>query len=171
MWSGAWKLFAAKPLPSVTPLQPWKKLIVVFWRFAKGATKRPRRPIAARVRRTAWQRNGPTYCPLCPPLTPPVRPHARVDKYATVIVDQNHYSVPDVYVGKMVFVKVYSGRLQCFFEGSKVAEHPRLTGSHEWSMELAHYLATLKKKPGALAGSQALQLSKQKTAKYLPHLL
>jgi hypothetical protein len=38
-------------------------------------------------------------------------------------------------------------------------------------MELAHYLATLKKKPGALAGSQALQLSKQKTAKYLPHLL
>ncbi|BCV20547.1 hypothetical protein hamaS1_06160 [Moorella sp. Hama-1] len=38
-----------------------------------------------------------------------------------------------------------------------MAEHPRLTGSREWSMQLAHYLTTLKKKPGALAGSQALQ--------------
>ena len=100
--------------------------------------------------------------PSLPPFDAARTHHARVDKYATVIVDQNHYSVPDVYVGKMVFVKVYSGRLQCFFEGSKVAEHPRLTGSHEWSMKLAHYLATLKKKPGALAGSQTLQQADKK---------
>lgn len=100
--------------------------------------------------------------PSLPPFDAARTRQARVDKYATVVVDQNHYSVPDVYVGKVVLVKVYSGRIQCFYEGSKVAEHPRLTGNREWSMELAHYLTTLKKKPGALAGSQALQQADKK---------
>jgi hypothetical protein len=82
--------------------------------------------------------------------------HARVDKYATVVVDQNHYSVPDHLVGKLVLVKIYSVRIQCFYEETKVAEHNRLVGCHEWRLELVHYLETLKKKPGALAGSTAL---------------
>ncbi|MGF7049460.1 transposase [Paenibacillus sp. DS2015] len=82
--------------------------------------------------------------------------HARVDKYATVVVDQNHYSVPDHLVGKLVFVKIYSGLIQCFVEETKIAEHHRLVGCHEWRLELGHYLETLKKKPGALAGSTAL---------------
>ena len=100
--------------------------------------------------------------PSLPPFDAARTRQARVDKYATVVVDQNHYSVPDVYVGKVVLVKVYSGCVQCFYEGSQVAEHPRLTGSREWSMQLAHYLTTLKKKPGALAGSQALQQADKK---------
>jgi transposase len=82
--------------------------------------------------------------------------HARVDKYATVVVDQNHYSVPDHLVGKLVLVKIYSVCIQCFYEETKVAEHNRLVGCHEWRLELVHYLETLKKKPGALAGSTAL---------------
>jgi hypothetical protein len=81
---------------------------------------------------------------------------ARVDKYSTVVVDQNHYSVPDHLVGKRAFIKIYSGRIQCFHEQVKIAEHDRLVGCHEWRLELSHYLETLKKKPGALAGSTAL---------------
>lgn len=87
---------------------------------------------------------------------------ARVNKYATVIVDQNHYSVPDHLVNKMVTVKIYATRIQCFYEDRKIAEHLRLTGHHEWRLELAHYLETLKKKPGALAGSLALQQVNEK---------
>ncbi|NEW04707.1 IS21 family transposase [Paenibacillus sp. SYP-B3998] len=86
---------------------------------------------------------------------------ARVDKYATVIVDQNHYSVPDHFVGQLA-IKVYSGRIQCFHDGRQVAEHARLVGCHEWRLELSHYLETLKKKPGALAGSTALQQAQTK---------
>lgn len=82
--------------------------------------------------------------------------HARVDKYATVVVDQNHYSVPDHLVGRLVLVKIYSNRIQCFYEEMKIAEHMRLVGCHEWRLELIHYLETLKKKPGALAGCTAL---------------
>lgn len=87
---------------------------------------------------------------------------ARVDKYATVVVDQSHYSVPDTLVGRYVQVKIYSTRVQCFYEGQKVAEHERLTGCHEWRLDLEHYLQTLQKKPGALAGSAALQQADQR---------
>jgi hypothetical protein len=81
--------------------------------------------------------------------------NARVDRYSTVVVD-HHYSVPDHLVGKLVVVKIYSVRIQCFYEETKVAEHDRLVGCHEWRLGLVHYLETLKKKPGALAGSTAL---------------
>lgn len=89
--------------------------------------------------------------------------HARVDKYSTVVVDQSHYSVPDHLVGKLIRVKIYSGRIQCFYEEVKVAEHNRLIGCHEWRLELVHYLETLKKKPGALAGSTALAQAQSQT--------
>ncbi len=88
--------------------------------------------------------------------------HPRVDKYSTIIVDQNRYSVPDYLVGEQIMAKVYSDRLVCFHKTTKVAEHKRLTGCHEWRLELAHYLDTLKKKPGALASSMAMQQAAQK---------
>jgi len=91
--------------------------------------------------------------------------YARVDKYSTVVIDQNHYSVPDNLVGKQVLVRIYSNRVLCFYEDEKVAEHKRLTGCHEWRLELEHYLDTLKKKPGALAGSTALRQADAKIQK------
>lgn len=91
--------------------------------------------------------------------------YCRVDKYSTVIVDQNRYSVPDHLVGEQLMVKVYSTQLLCFYQEVKVAAHDRLTGSHEWRLELNHYLETLRKKPGALAGSAALQQAQRKTKK------
>jgi len=88
--------------------------------------------------------------------------HPRVDKYSTIRIDQNRYSVPDHLVGEQVLVKVYSNRVIGFYKTEKIAEHKRLTGSHEWRLELTHYLETLKKKPGALAGSLAMQQAEQK---------
>lgn len=68
-------------------------------------------------------------------------------------------------VGEIIKVKIYSNRVLCFNEESKVAEHLRLTGSHEWSLHLDHFIETLKKKPGALAGSTALQQADEKIKK------
>lgn len=104
----------------------------------------------------------PYLLPLPPMFDAARTVYARVDKYATVVVDQNHYSVPDHLVGQLVMVKIYSTNIQCFHQEVKIAEHPRLTGNHEWRLELGHYLETLKKKPGALAGSVALQQANQK---------
>ncbi|MDD2585176.1 MAG: IS21 family transposase [Syntrophomonadaceae bacterium] len=81
----------------------------------------------------------------------------RVDKYSTICVDNCHYSVPDVYVGEFIFTKIYTSQIHCYHNGEKIAQHERKYGHNEWSIKIEHYLRTLKKKPGALAGSTALQ--------------
>ena len=121
--------------------------------------KRNQKPQRDYQEQTAQERleQERAYLLYLPPLFDAARvDYFRVDKYATVVVGQNHYSVPDRLVGKKIMVKLYSTWMQCFYEETKVAEHHRLTGSHEWSLQLEHVLDTLEKKPGAVAGSTAL---------------
>lgn len=80
----------------------------------------------------------------------------RVNKYSVITVNSCYYSVPDKYVGKLVLAKIYSNEIRCFYDGELIAVHNRKMGSNAWSIELNHYLKTLKKKPGALASSVAL---------------
>jgi hypothetical protein len=81
---------------------------------------------------------------------------SRVDKYATISYRTNRYSVPDHLVGEFVEVSVHSRELQIYFQNQRVATHERSYEKHSWNIDIEHYLATFKKKPGALAGSQAL---------------
>ena len=81
----------------------------------------------------------------------------RVDKYSTISVDECRYSVPDKYVGEFVFTKIYTDKIICFYDGIKIAAHTRKYGLHEWSIDINHYLNTLKRKPGALANSVAIK--------------
>lgn len=86
----------------------------------------------------------------------------RVSKYSTITVNSCHYSVPDQFVGKMILTKIYTGQIICYWEGQVVAKHVRKLGHSEWSIQLEHYLNTLKKKPGALASSVALHQANPK---------
>lgn len=86
-----------------------------------------------------------------------------VGKWSTVCVKGNHYSVPDRLVGQRVIVKLYSDRLVMVHDRQKMAVHERLASQGNWSLKLEHYLTTLLRKPGALAGSVALQ--------QVPHLI
>ena len=86
-----------------------------------------------------------------------------VGKWSTVCVKGNHYSVPDRLVGQRVIVKLYSDRLVMVKDRQQVAVHERLSNRGNWALQLEHYLATLLRKPGALAGSVALQ--------QVPHLI
>lgn len=81
----------------------------------------------------------------------------RVDKYSTVCIDTCHYSVPDVYVEEFLLVKIYTTHIYCYYKNQKVALHKRQYGFGKWSIQIAHYIRTLKRKPGALAGSMALE--------------
>jgi hypothetical protein len=81
----------------------------------------------------------------------------RVDKYATIQVDQCRYSVPEFFVGQMLFTKVYSSQIRIFHDDRVIAEHPRLQGCKEWSIHIHHYCRTFSRKPGALAHSYALE--------------
>jgi transposase len=81
----------------------------------------------------------------------------KVDKYSVISYAKNRYSVPDHLVGKMVDIKVYPEKLYCYYENQKICEHERQYTRQGWYINLDHYLYTLNRKPGALAGSQALE--------------
>jgi len=79
-----------------------------------------------------------------------------VDAYSTINVDTCRYSVPEQYVGQRLQVRVYPDRIVGYADGQRVCQHQRHHGTREWSMTLTHYVRTLTRKPGALAGSLAL---------------
>ena len=81
----------------------------------------------------------------------------RVNKYSVVTIDENKYSVPDSLVGKFVTAKVYPSNILIYHDNKKQAQHIRSFGSHTWNIEINHYLNTLKKKPGAIHRSTAMQ--------------
>ncbi len=93
----------------------------------------------------------------------------RVDKYSTVSVSQNHYSVPDSLVGKMLLVKAYTDKIIVYHENTIVAVHTRSYLNHDWCIKLNHYLKTLYRKPGALHKSTALLQSDTKIKKIFEH--
>lgn len=81
----------------------------------------------------------------------------RVDKLSTISYLQNRYSVPDYLVLKPVDIKVFTDKLEIFYNNKLVASHTRLYGNQEWSIDIMHYTKTLSKKPGALKGSLAFE--------------
>ncbi len=83
--------------------------------------------------------------------------HLRVDKYATICFGTNRYSVPDHLSGRMVFVKVYASHLRIYENNTVVCTHQRSYERYGWQIDLNHYLTTLHRKPGAVAGSVALK--------------
>ena len=80
----------------------------------------------------------------------------RVDKYSTISYRTNRYSVPDHLTGEFVDVSIHSNALHVFYRNNKVAFHSRSFAKHHWTVDMEHYLATFKRKPGALEGSVAL---------------
>ena len=97
----------------------------------------------------------------------------RVDKYATICVKTNHYSVPEEFTGKMVDVKLYADRLDIYYNDLAFWSHQRRHTKFKWYLYLGHYLETLRRKPGALKGAQALDQAshdlKSIYAKYFSH--
>jgi len=88
----------------------------------------------------------------------------KVDKYSTISVDTNHYSVPDKYSQKAVKVKLYPKKIIIYDmkTNKKAGRHERIDQKGAWQMDITHYLKTLKRKPGAIANSVALdQAQKQ----------
>ncbi len=101
------------------------------------------------------QEEGDYLLPLPPRYDTARITEARVDRYACITVDGNHYSVPDYLVGKFVFIKIYPDRIICYHSEKKIVSHKRKYGRKKWSIDITHYLRTLKLKPGALKRSTA----------------
>lgn len=87
----------------------------------------------------------------------PVKPYettkcceARVDHFATVSFETNHYSVPVPLVGKMVTVKASALMVTISHRGEEVASHPRCYQKYQTRYQLAHYLPLLEIRPGSV---------------------
>ena len=80
----------------------------------------------------------------------------KVDKYATVVANKVHYSVPDSYVGKKVDVRIFTNRVEIYDGGTLIAKHTRHYKQGDYVLDIFHYLHTMSRKPGSLAQSTAL---------------
>ena len=87
--------------------------------------------------------------------------NCKVDKYSTISFGTNRYSVPDHMIGKMVFAKIYSQQIKIYDTDNVLCHHNRLYERFSWQINLNHYLMTLRRKPGAVAGSIALKQAPQ----------
>lgn len=102
----------------------------------------------AKEKELLWQSKGQLACSDSEQL--------RVDKYATISYSTNRYSVSDKLVGCFVDIKIFSNKIEVYYQNNLIASHQRDYGKHQWIIDIEHYLDTFKKKPGALCGSVAL---------------
>lgn len=83
------------------------------------------------------------------PLDTYFTPTYKVNKYGFIHVDSNFYSVPDYLVGKGVTVRKNIDQIKVYFDHRFLFKAKRLIGRHHYHIDIYHYLATLKKKPGS----------------------
>ena len=65
------------------------------------------------------------------------------------MADKNHYSVPVCYVSLKVRLELTIDRINIFYDGRKIASHPRVFGNNKWQLDPQHYLELIRHKPGA----------------------
>jgi len=79
-----------------------------------------------------------------------------VNTTGCVKVLMNWYSVP-LTAGTEVEAKIHASYIEVWRQGKCVARHERCFGRQQKVLDLNHYLETLERKPGALAGATALE--------------
>jgi transposase len=79
------------------------------------------------------------------------------DKYSTIIVEKNRYSVPTHLAGFPFRIICRIDELEFFANGKRVAVHPRLYGSGKWQLDPDHYLELLRQRPLAFDSARAIK--------------
>jgi len=81
----------------------------------------------------------------------------RADKYATVIVDKNRYSVPSCYAGFKLKVVLHVDRVEIFTGAKKLASHGRMYGNNKWCLIADHYLELIQQRPMAFHSARPIR--------------
>jgi hypothetical protein len=96
-------------------------------------------------------------------LSLPARPYnnyklisARVDKYQTVKINTNRYSVPHRYVKETVVIEVGIADVRVTYKNELISKHAREYEKDKWILDPWHYMPVLERKPGALKTSRVL---------------
>jgi hypothetical protein len=95
----------------------------------------------------------------------------RADKYATVIVDKNRYSVPSRYAGFRVKALRHADRVEIFIGAKRVATHERSYGNNKWILNPDHYLELLEQRPMAFNSARPIRQWRKSWSQSLNTLL
>ncbi len=95
----------------------------------------------------------------------------KVDKYATVIVDKNRYSVPSRYSGFKAKVLLGVDRVEIFVCGKKQATHERVYGNNKWCLKPEHYLALIQQRPMSFNSARPIRQWREMWPESLHRLL
>lgn len=85
----------------------------------------------------------------------------RIDKYATVRVDKNRYSVPSRYAGFSANVSGYADRVEIFAGLKRIAVHERSYGNNKWILNPDHYLELIRERPMAFNSARPIRQWRQ----------
>lgn len=96
---------------------------------------------------------------------------ARVDKYATVTVDKNRYSVPWRYAGRRLKIIAHVDRVEIFSGGKRLAVHERLFANNKWSLAPEHYLELIEQRPMAFSSARVIRQWREHWPQSLHQLL
>jgi hypothetical protein len=96
---------------------------------------------------------------------------SKADKYATVMVDKNRYSIPTSCAGFAIKSVIYVDRVELFAGGKKLATHPRVFGNNKWQLNPDHYLELIQQRPMAFNSCRPIRQWRQSWPESLNALL
>jgi transposase len=95
----------------------------------------------------------------------------KVDKYATVVVDKNRYSVPSRFAGFKARVLLYVDRVELYIGGCKRAVHERVYGNNKWCLKPEHYLELIRQRPMSFNSARPIRQWRKSWPEALHRLL
>lgn len=83
--------------------------------------------------------------------------NGKSDKYSTVILDKNRYSVPTEYAYLKIRAVLKVDRVDLYYGNKKIAEHPRLYDVNKWSLDPFHYLELIGQRPRSFTSARPIK--------------
>lgn len=79
------------------------------------------------------------------------------DKYSTVIVDKNRYSVPTEYAQLKLKVLLFAEKVEIYWDNKRIATHGRLFNNNQWCLKPDHYLDLIQRRPQAFESARPIK--------------
>ena len=95
----------------------------------------------------------------------------KINKYATVVIDKNRYSVPTRYVYCKVNAVLHVDRVEIFYANKKIASHARLFSNNQWSLDPDHYLELIRQRPQSFYSARTIRQWRSRWPDCLERLL
>jgi transposase len=95
----------------------------------------------------------------------------KADKFSTVHVDKNRYSVPVEYAYTKISAVIYVDRVELFYGVKKIACHQRFFGNNKWQLDPHHYLELIRQRPQAFDNARPIRQWRNMWPKCLEALL